>query len=396
MKFTIIMPTYNDQNFITESLLSVITQSYDNWELIIIDDGSTDNSKQIILDFINKNNLAQKIRYIYQENKDQLNAIQKAIPYINGDYVYLLHSDDVLNDNTLINANKFLESNKNYDAIISDIITIDESSKETGMIKVNEYLNKQYVIAKELLWLGRNMYTDMAFFKKDIFIKNVFENYLIWNGPFWLNLNDMTILNVYKVDFPFFKYRVFEENYINNKLGKLCVINGEIRVISRLLNNYFIPLYNAQYYLYRIFNKLKLEKLYHPIYFNRETKNKYQIIKFVLNKRFTNEEIKENLYLNALLMFYKNNRRRTITINKIENDIPIYLGSDLRIFNKQIIENTINKFYLNLLKEMEQGFNQIIVSDEEDKNKIIKITKFLCIYDSVSIILRKELYESKV
>ena len=52
MKFTIIMPTYNDADSIIETLDSVLKQTYQNWELLISDDGSTDNTKELIKNYI--------------------------------------------------------------------------------------------------------------------------------------------------------------------------------------------------------------------------------------------------------------------------------------------------------------------------------------------------------
>ena len=96
MKISIVMPTYNDKNSIKETLDSVLRQTYTNWELIIINDGSIDDSENIIKSYIEKNNCSDKIKYNYQNNQDQLNAILNGIKYISGDYVYILHSDDLL------------------------------------------------------------------------------------------------------------------------------------------------------------------------------------------------------------------------------------------------------------------------------------------------------------
>ena len=66
-KITVLTPTYNDSESIKETLTSLLNQSYTNWESIIIDDGSTDNTKSIIENFKKENNLENKIKYIYQE-----------------------------------------------------------------------------------------------------------------------------------------------------------------------------------------------------------------------------------------------------------------------------------------------------------------------------------------
>lgn len=390
MKIYILMPTYNDSSTIVYSLDSILSQNYKNYEIIIVDDGSTDDTKKVINNYKKKYDKDNKIKYIYQENNDQLNALKTACNYIKEEnsLVYILHSDDLLDNPDVFKKAINYMKNNNYDAIISNVDTIDGNGNLSGKIKINKYINKKYIMPLQLLWLGRNLYIDSGFFRANIFLNQVYNNYLTWNGPFWLDLDSKSILNVKNVDFNFFKYRVFEKNYINNDLGKLCVINGEIRVVTRLLNYYYIPFYKVQFYMYRLFNKLKINKLFRPFYFNKEAKNKKEVIKFFLRKRFTDIEITNNLYLNAIDNFYSKNTSRTIVIDEIPDDLPIYLGSDLRTFNKKIIENKLEKFYVNFLNEMQIGFDKIIIN-EKYKEKITNIVKFLSIYGSVEIVFKK-------
>ena len=390
MKIYILMPTYNDSSTIAYSLDSILSQNYKNYEIIIVDDGSTDDTKKVINNYKKKHAKDNKIKYIYQENKDQLNALKTACNYIKekNSLVYILHSDDLLDNPDVFKKAINYMKNNNYDAIISNVDTIDGNGNLSGKIKINKYINKKYIMPLQLLWLGRNLYIDSGFFRANIFLNQVYNNYLTWNGPFWLDLDSKSILNVKNVDFNFFKYRVFEENYINNDLGKLCVINGEIRVVTRLLNYYYIPFYKIQFYMYRLFNKIKINKLFKPFYFNKEAKNKKEVIKFFLRKRFTDIEITNNLYLNAIDNFYSKNTSRTIVIDEIPDDLPIYLGSDLRTFNKKIIENKLEEFYVNFLNEMQIGFDKIIIN-EKYKEKITNIVKFLSIYGSVEIVFKK-------
>ncbi len=385
MKVYCLIPTYNDGKFITYTLDSLRNQDYENYEVIIVDDGSTDNTSSIIKEYKKKYDKKNRIKYIYQENKDQLNALKTASKYIKdlNSLTYILHSDDVICDNAFSNAVKYMSEN-DCDAIISDIIIIDGNNKITGKKKVKKYEKKKYILPLELLWLGRNLYMDTAFFRTDIFLKNVYYNYLTWNGPFWLNLDNNNMCNVKKVNFSFFKYRVFEQNYINNFMGKLCVINGEIRVVTRLLKYYYIPFYNLQYLIYRVFNKIGLESMFRPIYFNKETKNKSKIIKFVLNKRFTDEQINNNLYLSSLIKFYSNLNNRVVTFDNFKDSI-IYEGSDLRIFNKNLINDSLPIFYKDILDEMKKGFKTILVNSKDEKEKMDKVIRFLSIYPYVDI-----------
>ena len=139
-------------------------------------------------------------------------------------------------------------------------------------------------MALQTLWLGRQLYIDFAFWRKEVFFKKVFVNYLTWNMPYWLCVedNNISMLNVEKVDFKFIKYRIFEGNYINNEVGVLNVLNGELRTLISLLKHFNVPNYKFQYFLYRSFNKLGLN--YHVRYIKKESNDKYNIIKFVFQR----------------------------------------------------------------------------------------------------------------
>ena len=386
MKISIVMPTYNDCESIVETLNSVLIQTYKDWELIIMDDGSTDETKDIIGRYIENNKCSGKIYYYYQENQDQLNAIKNSIKYITGSYIFILHSDDLLPDkNFLERLTNEVKENPEIDVFIGDLNTIDEKGNNIGSIKVRKYSKSKKILPLLMLWLGRNLYVDVIFSKKEVFEKQIVNSYLNWNMPFWVAITeDINMLNVKNVDFPMLNYRLHQNNYINNELGKLNVINGELRTITRLMKFYNIPNYKLQFYIYRIFNKLKLSSIFYPIYLNKEQNNKYKIIEFVIRKRF-NEDYKSNIFLNNLIEYYKNYNNRSIYIDKINHDEVIYKGKDIRTFNKNLLNNKLTKLYIDIITEMKYGFNEIIVDNEEDKYKIINITKFLCIYPYVKV-----------
>lgn len=386
MKISIIMPTYNDKDSIIETFDSVINQTYKNWELIIVDDGSTDNTEEVIKSYIEKYNLKDKMKYFYQENKDQLNAIINGINYINGDYVYILHSDDLMPSyDFLEKLTKVAGEFKNVDAFIGDLIVIDGDSKQTGIQKVDYYSKKESVLPTLMLWLGRNLYADFMLAKKEVFVSSIKDSYLTWNMPFWTCMDsDDKMINIKNLEFPILKYRVHENNYINNDIGKLNVINGELRTVTRLMKFYNIPMYKSQFYLYRVFNKLGIKKLFKPLFSNKEEKNKGEIIEFVIMKRF-GESYKQNLFLDSVVKFYKNNTKREIQLPAISESEIIYKGKDMRLFNKNLLNGNLSELYMHMLDEMSNGFDAIAVNNEKELQIAEDLAKFLCIYSHVTI-----------
>ncbi|WP_313128016.1 glycosyltransferase family 2 protein [Anaerocolumna sp.] len=97
LKFSVIMPTYNRAHIIKRAIKSVLNQSYTNWELIIVDDGSQDNTEEVI-----KNIRNDKIRYIkLMDNRGVNTARNVGIELADSDYITFLDSDDEFLENTL-------------------------------------------------------------------------------------------------------------------------------------------------------------------------------------------------------------------------------------------------------------------------------------------------------
>jgi glycosyltransferase involved in cell wall biosynthesis len=97
---SIIIPSYNYGKFILSALNSVSAQSFTNWECIIIDDGSTDDTKELVSSFI-ADHSTQKFRYIYIENSGTSVAKNTGIDHSNGRYIQFLDADDILSKHKL-------------------------------------------------------------------------------------------------------------------------------------------------------------------------------------------------------------------------------------------------------------------------------------------------------
>ena len=115
---SIILNCYNSAKFLKKSINSVISQNYKNWELIIFDNCSSDNTKSEILKF--KKN--KKIKYFKSKKFCSLyNARNLAIKKTKGTLITFLDADDWWSKNKLKKQVKFLEKNKNYNIIYSNL-----------------------------------------------------------------------------------------------------------------------------------------------------------------------------------------------------------------------------------------------------------------------------------
>ena len=105
--FSIIIPTYNRAKFITKTINSFLKQKYQNFEIIIIDDGSTDETKKLINQFDDR-----RIKYYFQLNSERGIARNYGFSKSKGDYINFFDSDDLAYDNHLSSAFEILSSKK--------------------------------------------------------------------------------------------------------------------------------------------------------------------------------------------------------------------------------------------------------------------------------------------
>lgn len=110
MLFSIIIPTYNRAHLILNTLDSVTKQNFSDFELIIVDDGSTDDTREIIEKYIQDNEL-KNCHYFYKTNGERGAARNYGITKANGQWITFLDSDDVLYNNHLKMASDFIHKN---------------------------------------------------------------------------------------------------------------------------------------------------------------------------------------------------------------------------------------------------------------------------------------------
>lgn len=125
---SIIMPSYNTGRFIEETVKSVLAQSYDNWELIIVDDCSTDNTDEIVKNL----QVDRRIRYIKNSvNSGAAVSRNRALREANGEWIAFLDSDDLWEPEKLEKQINFMKKN-GYNFSYTNYIEIDEESVPNG------------------------------------------------------------------------------------------------------------------------------------------------------------------------------------------------------------------------------------------------------------------------
>jgi glycosyltransferase involved in cell wall biosynthesis len=114
---SVIIPTYNYARFIGDALNSLVTQVYPDFECLVIDNGSTDNTSEIIKPFLKD----KRFKYIVQDNRGVSVGRNTGLKLAKGDYILFLDADDLIEKNKLEAAVYFLEMNREVSLVYSDM-----------------------------------------------------------------------------------------------------------------------------------------------------------------------------------------------------------------------------------------------------------------------------------
>lgn len=140
---TILTPCYNGEKYIQKYIDSILKQTYDNIELIIINDGSTDKTEEIILK--NKSKFKKrgyKFKYFFQENQGQASAVNNGLKHVSGEYLAWPDSDDILTNDSIEIKTKFLEDNKKFGLVRTNVVVVKEDKVDKNLYILKPNSNK--------------------------------------------------------------------------------------------------------------------------------------------------------------------------------------------------------------------------------------------------------------
>jgi len=256
LKISIVTPNYNYGNFISETIQSVINQDYKNYEYIIVDDGSTDNSIEVIQNYVDK--YPDKVKLIQQENSGQTNAINRALKITTGEIIGWINSDDFYCDNVFGFVNDYFMANPETDVIFSDLRKVDQSST---LISTKKYLDFDFK-AGCLIGFGNLIANNTAFFRATV-LKRV--GYLdesleyVMDSEFWFRVGKCC--KVKKVNKLIGNFRV--HSLAKSKQPQQFIIEEqELRKIyyEELIISKFLPFYLGKHLKYIYLIKRKISK----------------------------------------------------------------------------------------------------------------------------------------
>ena len=122
---SVIIPSYNYSAYISDAINSILEQTYPHWEVIVVDDGSRDNTAEVVARFTAQDS---RIKYHYQQNQGVSAARNKGIALAQGDYIQLLDADDYISKHKLEIQVKILDHNPEIDLVYADSYFFTHSS----------------------------------------------------------------------------------------------------------------------------------------------------------------------------------------------------------------------------------------------------------------------------
>ena len=282
------MPAYNVEKYIEESISSILNQTYSNWELILIDDGSIDNTVEIINKYKNGKNIFL-LQHPGGVNLGVSKSRELGIKFAKGEYIAFLDSDDVFYPEKLSNQLKIFLKSKDIILIHSKVEILNNFEITFNNEFILDRQDKVYRIHEEDNWLIDNRICNSTVIVKSKVLKEIqfgltqlfqYEDWLLWSliaekGKF------------YYQNEPQVKYRIHPmsatASILKNKL---------ISPYSKI--EYLISLYllnDTSNFNYKIINQLKESMIYLLKIYSNENADKVNCFRSGIYEFNSNEEM---------------------------------------------------------------------------------------------------------
>jgi teichuronic acid biosynthesis glycosyltransferase TuaG len=233
-KISIVIPCYNGSEYIIETLNSILSQSESRFEIIIIDDGSTDDSKELITRIADS-----RVNYIYQHNKGVSSARNNGFLHAIGDYIVFFDGDDIMSDDFLSSRLSYLEKNLDVDFAGGPVIkftnkeVLEGSYNGVGRKPSEEILlYDRSVITCPSNYMFRKKFLDKHSLKFSIKLSSTADRYFLVECSKYGNSNNLLFAKP-------LMYRISEKS-MSHFLTENLVADNE-KFYDQLLENNLIP-----------------------------------------------------------------------------------------------------------------------------------------------------------
>lgn len=383
-KITVIMPVYNVEHYLAEAIDSVIYQTYQNLEIILIDDGSTDNSGNICDEYAKKDS---RIKVIHQENKGLSGARNTGLDVATGKYIMFIDSDDIFPKDACEKMLKFMEE-KDADYIVGNYTNMSEEGEiwEKPIFDPNKYVEFRLSIedyTHSFYTMNSGVWNKM--FKKSFLdqLNLRFVDRLPAEDAIFTTYCFMKAKKVYYTPEIVYHYRLRYSDSISTSCSKkyFLGINKAYRLIYQNFkeNNHldFYRFYYAKsmnYILYKFIDSDKLTKderieILGQMKWFYMLSNDLKIPTIMKSVQYIIEAISNKDYEQALKYCDILNQVRKILPQQIKEQMSKPNASTYKELQETQMDSELLEMRENLLKEMENS-KITILGIEDSINKI--------------------------
>lgn len=223
---TVGIALYNHEKYIVKCLESIVNQTYKNIEIIVIDDGSKDNSFEVAKNYLESQNYNNNYRIYTRPNRGMCNTLNEIAQQSRGKYISFIGSDDYWMLNKIEEQLLFLENNPDIALVHSKSIKVDENDNEIGIL---EYTNKKNSgnIFESIIFGKGGINTPSHLYRTEIYKEiGFYDSKLKFEDiDFWLRL-----AKKYKISYmdKFHTYYRWHGNNLSDDKNKLKFYNDEI------------------------------------------------------------------------------------------------------------------------------------------------------------------------
>lgn len=233
-KVSVIIPVYNSQKFLAKSIESVLNQTYKNIEIIAVDDGSTDNSLQILKKFENK------ITVISQENKGLADALNTGIKNMTGNWARLLSSDDMLYSDAVEVLVREIQKFPESTIVYSNWDIINEHGKNLRTFSESNYNHLENFDFNVRLLDGQQININTILIPSSLFERGCLfeklEDQVAIDYDFFLRAGILFDMKFHLISKPLIQYRVHASQLSHKKIMKTLSYLPVVRksILSKL------------------------------------------------------------------------------------------------------------------------------------------------------------------
>lgn len=306
MKVSIVMSCYNSEEFVEESIASILKQTYQNFEFIIVDDGSTDKTLKILKNF---SNLDKRIKVIEKKHTCLSDSLNIAINAAETEYIFRMDADDISSNYRIEKQIKYFLKNPNVVLLGSNCKTIDSKG---NTIKSYKYSKTNKDLVNNLIYSKKFFPHSSSLFRKSFFdlIGGYQTRLRSEDHDLWLSLSNYG--KIHCLQDELLSLRIHQKQMSKNfSMKNDPLIDNKIVIISFLISKY-----------YR-----------NPI--RDFTSSEWSIFHNNFIKKIANS--KSYIYINEIRSFKKNFKNK--------KNIQIILEFIKILFNGSLIYYLIYKFY---------------------------------------------------